>query len=431
MGNIYTVGPNEALVVSGGCFGQRSKRTIVGGWAWAWACVSDVQSISLEIMTLNPRCESVETAKGVAVTVTGVAQVKVIKEDDLLKTACEQFLGRNPSEIEDILLQTLEGHLRAILGTLTVEEIYKDRDTFAGLVREVASPDVGRMGIEILSFTIKDIEDHVNYLDSLGKTQTAVVKREADIGVAEASRDAGIKEAECDRERQDARYKADTSIADSSRAFQMEKASFDQEVNTLTAEAELAYELQAAKEKQSIRNEEIEIEVIERRKMIQVEDKEIERRENELNATVKLPAEAESYKVQTLAEAAKTKKVLAAQADAERIKMIGAAEAAAIEAIGKAEAEKMRQKAAAYKQYGDAALMSLILEAMPKIAAEVAAPLEKTQEIVIISDDKNGGSNVSQEITKLLGSLPPQIQALTGVDLSKAIGQIPGAKVAS
>lgn len=429
MGNIYTVGPNEALVVSGGCFGQRAKRTIVGGWAWAWACVSDVQSISLEIMTLNPRCESVETAKGVAVTVTGVAQVKVIKEDDLLKTACEQFLGKNPKEIEEILLQTLEGHLRAILGTLTVEEIYKDRDTFAGLVREVASPDVGRMGIEILSFTIKDIEDHVNYLDSLGKTQTAVVKREADIGVAEAQRDAGIKEAECDREKQDKRFKADTNIADSSREYQMQKAGFDQEVNTKAAEAELAYELQAAKEKQNIRNEEIEIEVIERRKMIEVEDKEIIRRENELNATVKLPAEAESYKVQTLAEASKTKKVLAAQADAEKIKMVGAAEAAAIEAIGKAEAEKMRQKAAAYKQYGDAALMALILEAMPKIAAEVAAPLEKTKEIVIINDDKNG-SNVSKEITKLLGTLPPQVQALTGVDLSKAIGQIPGAKVA-
>lgn len=430
MGNIYTVGPNEALVVSGGCFGQRAKRTIVGGWAWAWACVSDVQSISLEIMTLNPRCDSVETAKGVAVTVTGVAQVKVIKEDDLLKTACEQFLGKDPDEIEEILLQTLEGHLRAILGTLTVEEIYKDRDTFAALVREVAAPDVGRMGIEILSFTIKDIEDKVGYLDSLGITQTAVVKREADIGVAEAGRDAGIKEAECDRERQDSRFKADTQIANSSRAYLMEKAAFDQEVNTLNAEAELAYELQAAKEKQAIRNEEIEIEVIERRKLIEVEDKEIERRENELKATVKLPAEAESYKVQTLAEAAKTKKVYSAQADAERIKMIGSAEAAAIEAIGKAEAERMRQKAAAYKQYGDAALMSLILEAMPKIAAEVAAPLEKTTEIVIINDDK-GGSNVSKEITKLLGTLPPQVQALTGIDLSKAIGQIPGAKVVS
>merc|ERR1719354_719433 len=339
-------------------------------------------------MTLNPRCESVETSQGVAVSVTGVAQVKVIKEDELLKTACEQFLGKSPRDIEGILLQTLEGHLRAILGTLTVEEIYKDRDTFAKMVREVASPDIGRMGIEILSFTIKDIKDKVRYLDSLGKTQTASVKKEADIGVAEANRDAGIREAECDRGRLDKRYLADTAIADAERAYDLKKAAFDQE--------------------------EIEIEVIERRKLIEVEDNEIMRREKELQSIVKSPAEAESYKLQTLAEAAKTKKVFAAQADAERIKMVGAAEAAAIEAIGKAEAERMRQKAAAYKQYGDAALMSLILEAMPKIAAEISAPLGKTKEIVIINDDPSVGSGVGKEVTKLVGTLPPAVQALTG-----------------
>jgi len=429
MGQIYTVGPNEALVVSGGCCGPRTKRTIVGGWAFAVPCVADVQKISLEVMTLNPVCESVETAKGVAITVTGVAQVKVIKEDELLKTACEQFLGKRPKEIESILLQTLEGHLRAILGTLTVEEIYKDRDTFAQMVREVASPDIGRMGIEILSFTIKEIQDKVRYLDSLGKTQTASVKKEADIGVAEANRDAGIKEAECERGRLDKRYLADTSIADSAREYEMQKALFDQEVNARKAEAELAYELQAAKERQGIREQQIEIEVIERRKLIEVEDKEIDRREKELQATVKSPAEAESYKLQTLAEAAKAKKVYAAQADAERIKMVGAAEAAAIEAIGKAEAERMRQKAAAYKQYGDAALMSLILEAMPKIAAEIAAPLGKTKEIVILNED-SGNGGVGKEVTKLLGTLPPAVQALTGVDLTKALAKIPGAEMA-
>lgn len=398
MGQIYTVGPNEALVVSGGCFGSRAKKTVVGGWAWAWAFVSDVQSISMEVMTLNPRCESVETAKGVPVTVTGVAQVKVIKEDELLKTACEQLLGMEQTEIQDLLLQTFEGHLRTILGTLTVEEVFKDRDIFAKMVREVASPDVGRMGIEILSFTIKDVLDDVNYLDSLGQTQTAEIKKEADIGVAEAERDAGVKEAEYERGCQDKRYLAETSIADSAREYEMKKADFDQEVNAKIAEAELAYELQAAKEKQSIREQEIEIEVIERKKQIEVEEREIERREKELQATIKSPAEAESYRLQTLAEADKTKKVFAAQADAERIKMTGSAEAAAIEAIGKAEAELMRQKAFAYKQYGDAALMSLILDAMPKLAAEIAAPLEKTKEIIIISQDYDYAVNDVQKL---------------------------------
>lgn len=429
MGQIHTVGPNQALVVSGGCFGSREKKTIVGGWAWAWALVSDVQNLSLEIMTLNPICESVETAQGVALTVTGVAQVKVIKEDELLKVALEQFLGQEQDEIEDIILKTLEGHLRSILGTLTVEQVYKDRDSFAKLVRDVASPDVGRMGIEILSFTIKEVNDEVEYLDSLGKTQTARVQQDADIGVFEAEKVAGVREAECERGHQDRRYLADTSIADSQREFEMTKAGFDQEVNAKKAEAELAYTLQAAKEKQAIREQEIEIEVIERRKLIEVEDREIERREKELQATVRSPAEAESFKTQTLAEAAKTKKVYAAQADAERIKMTGAAEAAAIEAIGKAEAEMMRQKASAYKQYGDAAVMSLVLESMPKLAAEISSPLAKTQEIVIISEDCDGDGD-GYEIAKLLGALPESVQALTGVDLSEALGKITEAEVA-
>merc|ERR1719427_270612 len=372
-------------------------------------------------MTLNPKCESVETKQGVALTVTGVAQVKVIKEGDLLKTACEQFLGVEPDEIQDILIQTLEGHLRAILGSLTVEEVYKDRDTFAKMVREVASPDVGRMGIEILSFTIKDVNDDVDYLDSLGKTQTAKVIQVADIGVAEAERDAGVREAECERGREDKKFQAETSIADSERHYDMQKAGFDQEVNAKKAEAELAYTLQAAKEKQAIREQQIEIEVIERRKLIEVEDREIERRDKELQSTVKSPAEAESFKMQTLAEAAKTKRVMSAQADAERIKLVGGAEAAAIEAVGKAEAEMMRQKASAYKEYGDAAVMSLVLEAMPKLASEIAAPLGKTQEIVIINESRPGG--VGTEVAKLIGAMP----ALAGdVDIGSILGKIPG-----
>merc|ERR1712062_81385 len=288
------------------------------------------------------------------------------------------------------VLPTLEGHLRAILGTLTVEEVYKDRDQFASLVREVAAPDVGRMGIEVLSFTIKDVYDNVTYLASLGKAQTAAVKRDAEIGVAQANRDAGIREAECEKAAMDVKYNTDTKIEDNSRAFKLQKANFDREVNTAKAEAQLAYELQAAKIQQKIRNEEIQIQVVERRKQIEIEEQEIKRKEKELTATVKLPAEAE---------------------------------ARAVEAVGKAEAESMRLKASAYRQYGDAAMMSLVLEALPAIAAEVAAPLAKTEEIVLIG----GNNNTTNEINKLVGTLPPAIQALTGVDITGALGKIPGA----
>merc|ERR1719447_258563 len=372
-------------------------------------------------MTLNPLCDNVETKQGVPLTVTGVAQVKIMKDPALLEIAAEQFLGKKEDEITETILQTLEGHLRAILGTLTVEEVYKDRDQFAALVREIATPDVGKMGIEILSFTIKDVYDNVDYLASLGKSQTAAVKRDAQIGVAQANRDAGIREAECEKSAMDIKYSTDTKIEDNSRAFKLQKANFDKEVNSAKAEAQLAYELQAAKIQQKIRNEEIQ--VVERRKQIEIEEQEIKRKEKELTATVRLPAEAEAYKVQTVAEGNRTKVVESAKAEGEKIRLIGAADARAVEAVGRAEAESMRMKASAYKQYGDAAVMSLVLEALPSIAAEVAAPLSRTDEIVLIG----GNNNTTNEVSKLVSTLPPAIQALTGVNISGALGKIPGA----
>ncbi|XP_032901711.1 flotillin-2 isoform X3 [Amblyraja radiata] len=352
---------------------------------------------------------------GLVVRLAGT-EVKVMTDLELLAVACEQFLGKSVMETKSVVLQTLEGHLRAILGTLTVEAIYQDRDQFAQLVREVAAPDVGRMGIEILSFTIKDVYDKVEYLSSLGKAQTAVVQRDAEIGVVEAERDAGIREAECKKETMDVKYSADTKMADSKRAFELQKASFNQEINIKKAEAQLAYELQAAKEQQKIRLEEIEIEVVQRRKQIDIEEKEVVRMDKELIGTVKRPAEAEAFKMQQLAEGQKVKQVLLAQAQAEKIRKIGEAEASSIVAIGKADAERMRLKAAGYRQYGEAAKIAMVLDALPKIAAQVAAPLAKTDEIVILGGDSH---RITSEVTRLLAEVPASVHALTGMDLSK------------
>ncbi|XP_053212716.1 flotillin-2-like isoform X2 [Panonychus citri] len=415
MGNINTVGPNEALIISGGCCSSARKIMVVGGWAWSWCLLTDVQRLSLEVMTLTPKCENVETLQGVPLTVTGVAQCKVMKEKEFLTIAAEQFLGKDVNHIKSVILQTLEGHLRAILGTLNVEDIYRDRDTFAGLVREVASPDVGRMGIEILSFTIKDVCDHVEYLASLGRARIAAVKRDASVGVAQAERDAGIREAECKKAALDVKYSADTKIEDSNRQFQLQKAQFDQEVNTKKAEAQLAYELQAAKMQQQIRKEEMEIVLTEKKKLIAIGEKEVLRKDKELQSTVKLPADFEAIKLDLLANAFKTETLEAARGDAEKIKLIGEAEASAIEAIGKAEAERMRMKAAAYKQYSEAAILSLTLEALPKVAAEVAAPLAKTDEIVLL-----GGNNaITGSVSQLVSEIPSTVQALTGLDVKK------------
>lgn len=438
MGNCHVVGPDEVMVVSGGCTNR--KQIVIGGCAWACYGITDVQKLSLNVMTLEPKCESVETKQGVALTVNAVAQVKVIaedymaegatvatKSDTFLAKALEQFLGKSDSEVRRTILQTLEGHLRSILGTLTVEEIYNEREMFAQLVRETASTDVAKMGLEILSFTIKDVSDKVQYLDSLGIAKTEDVKREAAIGKAEAMRDSDIKAAQCNKTSQEVVYETKSQIENAKRAFQTTVAGFTEEVNKKKAEAELAYQLQSSRLQQNIMAEKMEIEVIVRHRQIEVEEQEVLRKEKELLATVNRPAEAERYKVETLAEGKRTQAVLKAQGEAEGIKLIGAAEAASIRAIGEAEAMAMRAKAQAYKNYGEAAVMSLILESLPKIAAEVAAPLGQIKEIVVLG---GSGDSVSGEITRLVGSLPPAVQALTGVDITNAMKGLAGTSAA-
>lgn len=243
-------------------------------------------------MTLTPKCEQVETSQGVALTVDAVAQVKVMAEvhmaelgdggeavpqssrseaDAFLGKALEQFLGKTTREIESTILQTLEGHLRAILGTLTVEEIYRDRETFGQLVRETAGPDLAKMGLEILSFNIENVTDKVDYLDSLGRKQTADVKRDADIGIAHAQRDSRIVEAKCNQQKMEVRLEADSNIANARREFETRQAGFSQEINQKLAEAELAYTLQEAHLRQTIMAEQMEIEVIVRQRQVGIQ----------------------------------------------------------------------------------------------------------------------------------------------------------------
>ncbi|NXO63949.1 FLOT2 protein, partial [Phainopepla nitens] len=419
--HVHVCNPDVSVlsaVPAGGCCGSDEKQYVYGGWAWAWWCITDTQRISLEIMTLQPRCEDVETAEGVAITVTGVAQVKIMTEKELLAVACEQFLGKNMQDVKNVVLQTLEGHLRSILGswaksTRVAASVNRLRESW--LITQPPGRE-GRCQHGLLLPALPDVYDKVDYLSSLGKTQIAAVQRDADIGVAEAERDAGIREAECKKEMLDVKFMADTKIAESKRAFELQKAAFTEEVNIKTAEAQLAYELQSAREQQKIRQEEIEIEVVERKKQIEVEQKEVLRMEKELMATVKQPAEAEAYRIQQIAEGEKVKQILLAQAEAEKIRKMGEAEAFVIEAVGKAEAEGLKLKAEALQKYGEAAQLALVLDALPEIAAKVSAPLSKVDEIIILSGEK--GSTMS-DVNRLLAEVPASVRAITGVDLTK------------
>lgn len=391
-----------------------------------WPGIQHVQRLRLNTMTLQVTSNNVYSAQGVAISVTGIAQVKIQgQNEEMLLAACEQFLSKNEEQIQQVALETLEGHQRAIMGSMTVEEIYKDRKKFSQQVFEVASSDLVNMGITVVSYTLKDIRDEEGYLKALGMARTAEVKRDARIGEAEAKRDAQIKEAIAEEERMAARLLNDAEIAKSKRDFELKKAAYDVEVQTKKAEAELAYELQAAKTKQRIKDEQMQIKVVERTQEILVQEQEIMRRERELDSTVRRPAEAEKFRCEKLAEATRNRMIMEAEADAEAEILRGEAEAFAIETKAKAEAEKMAKKADAWKEYKEAAILDMMLDAMPKIAAEIAAPLSQAKRITMVTDGSSeiGAAKLTNEVLSIMASVPNCVKNMTGVDITQILSR--------
>jgi len=456
----YTkVGPNQVLVISGrkhrmvdpdGTARDIGFRIVKGGGVFVWPVYEKVDILSLELLTIDVQTPEVYTSKGVPVKVDGVAQIKVKGDDISIATAAEQFLSKGTEDIKNIAMQTLEGHLRAILGTMTVEEIYQNRDAFASKVQEVAAGDMANMGLGIVSFTIRDIRDSQGYLDALGKPRIAQVKRDAVIAQAEADRDSMIRSAQATQAGQEAKFVADTKIAEAQRDYQSNVAQYQATVNQKKAEADLAYDLQKYKTGQLVKAEEVQVTIVEKQKQIELQQQEILRKQRELEANVQKPADAERYKVETLANAKKfqleteaagaasaTKASGFASADvakatgiaeAEANKARGLAEAAIIEAQGKATAEAMRMKADSFKQYNEAAVIEMIIRILPEVAGKISEPLSKTKRMVIINSGNGvggGASKLTGDVTQIVAQLPPIIESLTGIKFEKLLEQVP------
>lgn len=454
------VGPNEALVISGG---SKGFRIIRGGGTFVYPVIETAQTMSLDVMTIHVHTPAVYTARGVPVMVDGIAQIKVDSTSEAsMATAAEQFLGRSQDDLAKVALQTVEGHLRAILGTMEVEDIYRDREKFAQRVQEFSATDLRNMGLKIVSFTLRDIKDDQGYLDALGKPRLAEVKREAavkesralaeaQIAQAEANRDAAIKSAQAKKEGDVERLKAEGEIAAATRDFELKRAEYQSGVNQKKAEADLAYDLQRFKTNQLVKKEEVTVQAIEKEQQIAVQDKEIKRKERELEATVQKPADARRYAIQAEAEGEKYKliaeaagraeasktqglaqaEVIAAtgKAEAEATRLKGQAEAEVIRAKGLAEAEAMKKKAESYREYGAAAVTEMMVEMLPKLAAAVAEPLAKTEKIVMVSGGESGGlgaSKITNDIVQMMTQLPPVVEGLTGVSLTDIMTRIPG-----
>ncbi len=443
------VGPNQVLVVFGkrrsdrdpitGERVTRGFRIVKGGGTVVLPVIETWSTLSLELMTLDITTPAVYTVQGVPVLVEGVAQIKVKGDDVSIATAAEQFLDKSQQQIAEIALQTLEGHLRAIIGTMNVEEIVTNRDSFAQRVQEVSAGDLANMGLQVVSFVIKDIRDTQGYLEAWGRPRIAMVKRDAAIAEAEAQRDSTIKSAQANQVAQTAKFEADTKVAEADRDYKSKLADYNASVQQRTAESDLAYDLQKFKTQQLVRQEEVQVQVVEKQKQIEVQEQEILRKEKELAATVEKPAMAERAKIQQLAEAEQYRLQATATGQAEATRLVGLAEADANKARGLAEAEvtqakgqaealAMAKKAEAWQSYNEAAILQIVVENLPQLARAVAEPLSKTEKIVVVGGGNGNGagaSKVTQDVVNVVAQLPPMIQALTGVDLQDILKKLP------
>lgn len=436
------VGPDEALIVSG----RKRKlpdgqvvgfRIVKGGATFVWPVLEVAKTISLRIMPLDVN-SSAYTKQGVQVSVDGIAQVKIDSNLEAIGTAAEQFLSLKEEEIRRIATQTMEGHLRSIVGNLTVEEINQNRDAFAQNVQELAAGDLANMGLKIISFTIREISDKNGYLESLGKAQIARVQRDAVIGQAEAKRDADIKSAQAMQEGQTAKYMAETQIAESNRDKEIKVAEYQASINAKKAEADLSYDKKKFVIEQEVQKEALQVEIIKKQKETELQEQEALRKQQELEATVRKPAEAEKFKTEVEAEAERIRKQKEAEGISYSIKMEGAAKAEAIKAAGLAEAEVIRakgeaeaaamaKKAEAYKQFNNAAMAQMIIEKFPEIASAIAQPLSKTEKIVMIGD--SGASKLTKDVTNIIAQLPETVKGLTGIDLTDILKNYTGGSV--
>src|SRR5918995_3830306 len=295
----YTkAGPNEVLIISGRRARRRGDRPaqgyriVRGGGTYVRPFRERVQRLSLELMQFEVRTAETYTTHGVPVQIDGVCMVKIDASDRGIEQAAQQFLSRGREDIVRTAMQAVEGHMRAAVGGLSIEEIYRERARLVAAVRELAGPDLESMGLQIVSLTIRNVADKQGYLEALGRPRTAQVKRDAIRGEAEAEREAKA-----------ARYEADLAIEQSRRDYEIRRAAFKAEGQRAAAEADLAYDLQRAITQQTLRAEELRVEIVEREKAIELMQAEVERRRRELEAEVVEPALAKAREILAVAEA--------------------------------------------------------------------------------------------------------------------------------
>ncbi|HXJ94896.1 MAG TPA: SPFH domain-containing protein [Terriglobia bacterium] len=429
------VGPHQALVV----YGFGGTRIVKGGGAFIFPMVQSCRELSLELMSFDvaPQ-QDLYTKQGVAVTVEAVAQIKVKSDPESIQTASEQFLTKTPQEREGLIRLVMEGHLRGIIGQLTVEQIVKEPEMVSDRMRSTCADDMNKMGLEVISFTIKEVRDKNEYITNMGKPDVARIKRDADVAAAEADRDTLIKRAQAQRDAATAKALADqervlaetlslAKQAESQRDLDVKKAQYLEVTKKQQAMADKAYEIETNIMQQQVVAEAVRVQQAEREAQIKVQEAEISRREKELIATVLKQAEIERQRIETLANAEKSRLTAEAEGHASAIRAQGEAEAEIIFKKGESEARAMNVKAEAYQEYNQAAVVDKLFSGLPDIVRAMATPLANVDKITIVSTGNGDGAGMSKltgDMAKIAAQVPALFEALSGMQMSELLGKV-------
>src|SRR6266478_3786559 len=436
MARLYRkAGPHEALIV----YGLGGTRVVKGHGTLVFPMVQICRELSLQLMSFDvaPQ-QDLYTKQGVAVTVEAVAQIKVKSDPESIITASEQFLTKTDQDREALIRLVMEGHLRGIIGQLTVEEIVKQPEMVGDRMRSTCAGDMNKMGLEVISFTIKEVRDKNDYITNMGRPDVARIKRDADVAAAEAERDTAIKRAEAmraaavataqaDKERVLAETLSQAAQAEDQRDLQVKQANFLEAVQKQKASADKAYEIQTNVMQQQVIAEQVKIEQVQKTGQIAVQEAEIQRSERELIATVLKQAEIERRKIEMLAEAQKQKSILEAEGHAASTRATGEAEAEIIFKKGEAEAKAMNVKAEAYQEYNQAAVIDKLITNMPEIVKALASPLANVDKITIVSTgngDASGMNKITGDITKMAAQIPALFETLSGMQMSELLSKV-------
>jgi flotillin len=428
-------GPHEALVV----YGFRGTRVVKGHGTIIFPMIESCRDLSLQLMSFDvaPQ-QDLYTRQGVAVTVEAVAQIKVKSDTESILTASEQFLTKSDDERQGLIRLVMEGHLRGIIGQLTVEEIVKQPEMVGDRMRSTCAGDMNKMGLEVVSFTIKEVKDKNEYISNMGKPDVARIRRDADVATAEAERDTAIKRALAQREAAVAKAQADqervtaetlslAKQAEAQRDLEVKKAQYLEVTKRQQAQADKAYDIQSNVMQQQVVAEQVKVQQVEKEQQVKVQEAEIARREKELIATILKQAEIERQRIETLAAAERQRLIVEAEGRASSIRAQGEAEAEIIFKKGEAEAKAMNVKAEAYQEYNQAAVVDRLLTGLPDVVKALASPLSNVDRITVVSTgngDAAGLNKITGDLTKMAAQVPALFETLTGMNIGELIGKI-------